>query len=300
MDEILDSQKKIKKLLAENTERIKELACINQTTQILKEGKPIEDALLQICAILPRAWQYPDFTKARIMFDGKEFKTPGFKKTDWCQLQSFETIDDRKGQIEICYVKEFPVLDEGPFMHEERNLINNLSNIICGYINSQVARVILKKTKTPGETQKPASVKVEEKSISGRQLLQKYLNKQNYDRDIFHDLMLFKVREILLIANLYDAYNIEKEGHFAEYMLGEYYQLNLTSMPRVTGVSSAEEALGQLRTKHFDLIIFMMGVDKNAPAEISRQIKNEFGYIPIFLLINNNSDISLYETQPAK
>ena len=38
----------INKLLAENTERLKELACINETTKIIKEGKSVEESLQKI------------------------------------------------------------------------------------------------------------------------------------------------------------------------------------------------------------------------------------------------------------
>lgn len=48
-------------------ERLKELTAINQTTAILRSGKPIEEALHQICLILPKAWQYPDYTAGRIL-----------------------------------------------------------------------------------------------------------------------------------------------------------------------------------------------------------------------------------------
>ena len=53
--------------------------------------------------------------------------------------------------------------------------------------------------------------------------------------------MPFMVREILLVASLYDAYSIEGEGRFSDHMLGEYYQMSLTSIPRVTGVSGEDE-----------------------------------------------------------
>ncbi len=133
-----------------------------------------------------------------------------------------------------------------------------------------------------------------------RQLLQRYLSKQNYDRDIFHDLMLFKVREILLVANLYDAYNIEKEGHFAEHMLGDYHKLNLTSIPRVTGVTTSEEAFLQLTSRQFDLIIFMMGTDKTTPATMSAEIRAVFPEIPVFMLVNNRKDVETVESAPDR
>ncbi|NTV83546.1 MAG: hypothetical protein HGA23_04505, partial [Bacteroidales bacterium] len=49
-------------LRAENIERLKELAAINRTTQIIKEAKSVEETLRQICMILPPAWQFPQFT----------------------------------------------------------------------------------------------------------------------------------------------------------------------------------------------------------------------------------------------
>ena len=286
----------VAQLLHDTRERLKELACINQTTLILKEGKPINETLQQVCLILPRAWQYPEFTCARITYDGQVFTTGNFLQTEWVQVQNFQSIDRRKGKIEVFYTKKFPRESEGPFLEEERHLLVNLSNLLAGYVNSEKAKDLLKSTLEP-ESQLPKPPK-EAVSVS-RQLLQKFLTKQNIDRDVFHDLMPFKVREILLVANLYDAYNIEEEGRFTEHILGEYYQLNLSSMPRVTGVTTLEEALEQLRTRHFDMVIIMMGVDKNVPVEQSRGLKKEYPYIPIFLLLNNNSDIAIFHETPG-
>ena len=276
-------------LRAENIERLKELAAINRTTQILKETKTIEDALRQICMILPPAWQYPQHTVARIMYDGKDFASSDFKPTKWVQRQKFETIDNKVGYIEVYYLRKFPDLDEGPFMLEERHLIENVANMITGYINSMLARTVIRPGKEDGKvSQKEMSYP----TISSRQLLQRFLNKSNQDRDIYHDLMPFKVKEILLVANLYDAYSIEKEGRFSEHVLGEYHTMNLTSIPRITGVSSIEEAMEMLRTRHFDLIISMMGSDKTTPIGLSCQVKRIYPYIPVFLLLNNNADMA--------
>ncbi len=286
------SDKGYKRLQKENIERLKELAAINGTTAILKAGKPINESLQQICLLLPQAYQYPKYTTVRITYGTEQCTSVGFKKTKWIQTQDFESVDGQKGMIEVAYLKKFPDFDEGPFLDEERHLILNISNLIVGYINSVKAKQLLSKgDEKPSLSQEPLL----KTPISSRKLLQKFLNKSNANRDIYHDLMPFKVKEILLIANLYDAYSIEKEGNFSEHVLGEYHQLNLTSVPRITGVSSSEEAFEQLNSKHFDLIILMVGVDKSTPHNITKQIKKSFPYIPIFLLLNNNSDIEFYE-----
>jgi len=283
-------------LRSETIERLKELSTINRTTIILKEGKSVEESLQKIVHILPVGWQYPEFTTARIVFGEKEFRSKGFKATNWTQKHDFETIDGEKGSIEIFYTKSFPDADEGPFLKEERDLIENLANIITGYLNSVKGKAVLKRFGYPEKTEE----KVPEKEhciISSRQLLQRFLNKNNYNRDLYHDLMPFKVSEILIISNLYDAYSIEKEGRFSEHMMGEYAKLNLSSLPRITGVSMPDEAIEQLHSKHFDMVIIMVGIDKKFPMAISERIKKSFPYIPVFLLLNNNSDIAVFEKE---
>jgi len=124
--------------------------------------------------------------------------------------------------------------------------------------------------------------------------LQRFLNKYTYNRDIYHDLMPFKVTEILLISSLYDAYAIESEGRFSEHVLGQYGQLNLTSFPRITGASNLAQATILLSQKNFELIIYMVGVDKTTPLVVCERIKKEFPSIPIFLLLSNSSDANYF------
>ncbi|MCK9218541.1 MAG: pyruvate, phosphate dikinase [Bacteroidales bacterium] len=279
-------------------ERLKELAAINQTTAILHSGKPPEEALHQLCMILPKAWQYPEYTVCRIKYGNIDSKGTGFRETQWSQKQQFETIDNLEGFIEICYLRNFPALFEGPFLEEERHLIINLANLITGYLNSLKGKAILKKNvQKEGISPSP---ELSEPVKYSRQLLQTFLNRNNCNRDLYHDLMPFKVKEILLVANLYDAYSIEKEGRFSEHVLGEFYSLSLSTMPRITGVSTIEEVMEQLDSKHYDLIIIMIGTDKKFPVELSKTVKDKFQYIPVFLLLNSNTDIARYEEEPEQ
>jgi hypothetical protein len=289
------SDSEIQKLLAEKKERLKELSCINQTTQIIKEGKMVEETLRRITYILPKAWQYPDHTVARVRYGELVFATHNFRETAFSQTQNFKTIDNISGSIDIFYIKEFPEIDEGPFLKEERNLINNLSSIISNYLNTIEARKILKKTQEKDNLRSEITEFRSGKSINSRKLLQKFLNKMNANRDIFHDLMLYKAKEILLVATLYDAFSIEKEGRFSVHILGEYQQFDLTTMPRVTGVSTYDEALEQLSNRHFDLVILMIGSDKPTSNRIARMVKSEYPYIPVYVLLNNSREVPSYK-----
>jgi hypothetical protein len=61
---------------------------------------------------------------------------------------------------------------------------------------------------------------------------------------IFYDLMNYKVREILLVASPYDAYIMEEDGSTAQKIINEYHGHNLSKPPRITGVSTVEQARG--------------------------------------------------------
>jgi hypothetical protein len=293
MDDLNHISHEYSRLLHDQQERLKELACINQTTSILKEGKPIEESLQQIVLLLPAAWQYPEFTVSRIRFMGKEFESVNFQVTNWRMVQEFVTIDGEKGSIEIFYTTEFRTEDEGPFLKEERDLIQNIGSLLTGFINSYKARDIIRLAQV---------IQKEEDDIhevSSRKLLQKFLDRHNAERDVFHDLMPFKVKEILLVANLYDAYSIEGEGRFSDHILGEYYQMSLTSIPRVTGVSGEEEAFSRLKARHYDMIIIMIGVDKESPMILCKKIKEKYPYIPTFLLLSNPGDVHFVKKQKS-
>ena len=127
------------RIIHEQQERLKELSCINRATQILKERKPVDETLMHLVLTLPAAWQYPDFTAARIRYRDKSFETPGFKETAWKMIQDFTTVEG-EGSVEIYYTREFLEEYEGPFLKEERDLIRNISGLITGYINSLKAR----------------------------------------------------------------------------------------------------------------------------------------------------------------
>ena len=120
------------------------------------------------------------------------------------------------------------------------------------------------------------------------------------DRDIFQELMPTKVKEILLLATLYDSYSIVREGQFTDKIFGEFLQLNLYTYPRFTSVNSEEEALRMIKTRDFELVIIMVGVDKSIPILAANAIYKIKPQVPILLLVNNNGDLRYFQTSSTK
>ena len=120
------------------------------------------------------------------------------------------------------------------------------------------------------------------------------------DRDIFQELMPTKVKEVLLVATLYDSYSIVREGQFSDKIFGEYLQLNLYAAPRFTSVNSREDALTILNHKDFDMVIVMAGVDKVTPVQTAKEIRNKRPKVPLLLLVNNNADLRYFQYEVRK
>ncbi len=120
------------------------------------------------------------------------------------------------------------------------------------------------------------------------------------DTDIFHDLMSYKVREILLVATLYDSFILEQEEHLTEKIFGEYYQLSLSNAPRITSISSSKKALELMEKRHFDLIIISMRISDMTPLELATTIKNKSPKKPVVLLLNDNTEIPLLKGKEKK
>jgi len=129
--------------------------------------------------------------------------------------------------------------------------------------------------------------------VQFRERLSELVKKYKTDNDIYHDLMQFRVREILLVATIYDAFILEEEDKLTEKIFGEYHQLNLSTAPRITSVSFGEEAIEILKARSFDMVILTMRIDEISPFELSKRIREVNPDIPVLLLLNDNTEISL-------
>lgn len=115
-------------------ERMKELTTLYKTSQILQqEKKPVEEVLQEFVEVLPPGWQYPEFTAARITIDNQRFETKNFSKGLAGQSQWFDVAGNGKGLIEIVYLEKMKHEIEGPFLSEERNLINMIAEMLRAY-----------------------------------------------------------------------------------------------------------------------------------------------------------------------
>ena len=116
---------------------------------------------------------------------------------------------------------------------------------------------------------------------------------------VFHELMPFKIQEILLVSSPYDAFIMEEDGSITTKIIHEYQGLNLSKAPKVTRVSSGEEALEVLERKHFDLVVTMPYLSGMDASVLGARIKEKRPDLKVILLAHNPRTIHLFPEQES-
>ncbi len=113
-------------------ERIKELTCLYGIARVIAQpGASVDEILQGIVEMLPPAWLYPEVTCARIVLEGRSYATEGFRETPYRQVSDI-VLDNRKvGFVEVVYLEKKLTMDEGPFLTEERSLIDSVSREVA-------------------------------------------------------------------------------------------------------------------------------------------------------------------------
>lgn len=122
-----------------------------------------------------------------------------------------------------------------------------------------------------------------------------FYNKFKYGEDIFRKLMLFRVKRILLISTFYDAFVFEHDALLGEQVLVEYTELNLSSPPEIEAVPTGEDALKQINTESYDLIITTLHTGKVSPFDVLKTVREQRPGLPVILLLTTPADQSIAE-----
>lgn len=112
-------------------ERIKELNCLYGVSQLAERYLySLDDLLQELVKFLPYSWQYPEITCARILFKGKTYTSDKFQVTNWRQSSRIYMYHEAVGEVGVFYLEECPPSDEGPFLKEERALLDAVAEQI--------------------------------------------------------------------------------------------------------------------------------------------------------------------------
>ncbi|MGA3054022.1 MAG: PEP/pyruvate-binding domain-containing protein [Candidatus Korobacteraceae bacterium] len=122
-------------ILRELQERAKELNCLYKVDELLnRPDLSLEEIFRAMIAVLPPGWQYPHDCQARIIFEDQVTQPPDFLHTQFIQRANIVVQGEIVGNVEVSYRAPMPKSDEGPFLKEERKLIETIADRIANHV----------------------------------------------------------------------------------------------------------------------------------------------------------------------
>jgi PAS domain S-box-containing protein len=152
----ITKQKKVEALLKQRTydltERVKELNCLYHIYELFDHPNiDLNEIYQQTVNLIPPSWRYPDITCARLIINNQQFTTSRFTESNWKQECSVNVFNETIGILEVYYLKEMPQMDEGPFLKEERNLINAIADQMARVTERKITEEALKQAQLKAE-----------------------------------------------------------------------------------------------------------------------------------------------------
>ncbi len=122
----------VEEILKALRERAKELNCLYRIDEILHDTtRPVDDLLQAVAEALPAGWQYPGHCVARVTLRDLDARGPGFVETPWKLCAPVVLAGRRAGEVCVHYTQHFPEAAEGPFLKEERKLVEAVADRIA-------------------------------------------------------------------------------------------------------------------------------------------------------------------------
>ena len=141
----------LNKVIQDLRERAKELSSLYAIEEILlHHEKPLEELLQAVVEAMPGGWQYPNYCTARIVVQGTAFSTPGFSETPWSQKAPLVVRGETIGIVSVHYTKQLPSAHEGPFLKEERELLDSIARRLSQAILHRDLKVAFEELRGPG------------------------------------------------------------------------------------------------------------------------------------------------------
>lgn len=123
-------QQERERLLYDLGERVKELSLLHNTAILLQKNHSSDESLLQqLVELIPPGWQFPECCEARIVIGDLVVRTPGWRESPWIQTEKL-TVAGSEGRMDVVYTEERPPAVEGPFLAEERSLLQSLVEML--------------------------------------------------------------------------------------------------------------------------------------------------------------------------
>jgi len=132
--EAIRSNKNLAKKTEDLTERIKELRCLYQINSLITNTELTEEGLFEeVCKLIPPSFKFPLLCHSRIRIKNKTYGGNNFP-TNFPILSKTFVANEQEIIIEVTYSKETAQEYQGPFLKEEVELLDAITNLLSNYL----------------------------------------------------------------------------------------------------------------------------------------------------------------------
>ena len=159
-------------------ERIKEINCLYSISKIVERADiSLTEIYQAVIEVIPCSWQYPEITWAQLIINGKEFVTQNHMEMPWKQSADIILYGEHVGVLSVGYREEKPPLYEGPFLKEERSLLNAIAERLGRTSEQKQAEGALHKSEKKLKEQNQL---LKEKNIALREVMNQIISEKKH------------------------------------------------------------------------------------------------------------------------
>jgi len=151
------------------SERIKELHCLYEISRLFSQRYLKLEALLkEIVEKIPKAWQFPNRTSAKISYNGREYLSKNFAPHGIYMKETIELRKRKVGFVEVVFLDKDSHATATVFLEDEKKLLKAIVGLLGSIIEKKEAEMLLKQTANELRKQ---TAELEKKNIALREIV---------------------------------------------------------------------------------------------------------------------------------
>jgi len=130
-------------LIYDLTERAKEFNCLYEIQKLMNNpNTSFDEVCYGIVKLIPPGMQFPEVCRVQLIYGNKIYQVKEFSDTQWLLGTPIKIQKKVVGKIDVYYLEERPISDEGPFLEQERNLVDIIANQLGMFALHQRLRTV--------------------------------------------------------------------------------------------------------------------------------------------------------------
>jgi hypothetical protein len=126
---------------------MKELDCLYGISSLFSHRSlGLEKLLREIVVMIPRAWQYPARTCARILYDGREYRSRNYSPRGIPLAATIERKHRPCGSVEVVFLRDGAAGPRVVFLEDEKKLLKAIAELLGNIIEKKQVQMSLRQT----------------------------------------------------------------------------------------------------------------------------------------------------------